>query len=270
MLGAGLLDLFDGEALVGAAVALPEDDAGALELPLRVAAEGQAPVPRHHLLKRDAHLVAGVAAEVLVGEEEDLLATLEGVLKRLWGVAGGADDALTLADEALEAGGAVHIGDGDDAGGGVEGGGHLVPGGVDIAGVGHVGHRTASGHVGENHRDLGRGEDVGGLGHEVDAAEEDEVDALLVGGVLGELEAVAGEVGVLDDLVALVVVAENDEAAAEGGASGADALVDLFGRKAEVAAGDVLLPADKRGLLDEGEGLQAIGGAGVGVGVELE
>ena len=35
-------------------------------------------------------------------------------------------------------------------------------------------------------------------------------------GELAELEAVAGEVGVLDDLVLLVVVAEDDEPLAEG------------------------------------------------------
>ena len=49
------------------------------------------------------------------------------------------------------------------------------------------------------------------------------------GGVLAELEAVAGEVGVLDDLVALVVVAEDDQPLAEGGASGADPAVRLVG-----------------------------------------
>ena len=61
-------------------------------------------------------VVAGVAAEVLVREEEDLVAAFEGVVERLGGVAGGADDAVVLADEGLEAGGAVHVGDGDDAG----------------------------------------------------------------------------------------------------------------------------------------------------------
>ena len=53
----------------------------------------------------------------------------------------------------------------------------------------------------------GRGEDVGRLGHEVDAAEDDELGLGPGGGVAGELERVAGDVGELDDLVALVVVA---------------------------------------------------------------
>ena len=72
-----------------------------------------------------------------------------------------------------------------------------------------------------------RAEDVGALGHEVDAAEDDVVGGVLAGGVLRELERVAGVVGELDDLVALVVVAEDDEAVAERGLGGGDADVHL-------------------------------------------
>ena len=61
--------------------------------------------------------------------------------------------------------------------------------------------------------------------------------SLLGGGVLGELEAVAGEVGVLDDFVALVVVAEDDEALAELRAGGADATVELLGEHARGSRG---------------------------------
>ena len=58
-----------------------------------------------------------------------------------------------------------------------------------------------------------RGEDVGGLGHEVHAAEDDELRLRPGRGVAGELEGVAGDVGELDDLVALVVVPEHEHAA---------------------------------------------------------
>ena len=61
------------------------------------------------------------------------------------------------------------------------------------------------------------------LGHEVDAAEDDVFDALLVGGLAGELEAVAGEVGEVDDRVLLVVVAEDHELGAQGLLGGLDA-----------------------------------------------
>ena len=141
----------------------------------------------------------------------------------------------------------------------------LVPGGVDVVGVGHVGHRAAGGHVRQHHADVLGREDVGRFGHEVDAAEEIVLGLCLLGGVLAELEAVAGEVGELDDLVALVVVAEDDEPLAEDGASGADAAVRLVGAHLEVGAGNVLLPADEGRLLDERDRDEGIGGTGVRV-----
>ena len=61
----------------------------------------------------------------------------------------------------------------------------------------------------------GRGEDVRRLRHEVHAAEDDVVGLGTGGRELGQLEGVAGEVGVPDDLVALVVMAEDDQAAAQ-------------------------------------------------------
>lgn len=63
-------------------------------------------------------------------------------------------------------------------------------------------------------------EDVSGLGHEVNAAENDIFRAGFfdaVGCLLGEFEAVAGEVGEGDDLILLVMVAEDDEVAGEFG-----------------------------------------------------
>ena len=59
------------------------------------------------------------------------------------------------------------------------------------------------------------GEDVGGLGHEVHAAEDDVLGLRARRGLLGELEGVTGDVGELDDLVALVVVAEDEDPVAE-------------------------------------------------------
>jgi hypothetical protein len=44
---------------------------------------------------------------------------------------------------------------------------------------------------GQDHATMLVGEDVGALGHEVDAAEDDVLDAFLRGGEAGELEAVA-------------------------------------------------------------------------------
>ena len=75
----------------------------------------------------------------------------------------------------------------------------------------------------------GAGQDVRGLGHEVDAAEHDEVGLRTRGGELGQLEGVAGEVRVPDHLVPLVVMAEDDQAAPQRLPGLQDAGLDLLG-----------------------------------------
>ena len=103
----------------------------------------------------------------------------------------------------------------------------LLPALLDARLVGHVGHRAARGEVRQDHVLLGRAREVGGLGHEVHAAEH---DGLGIGPGLRrvrELEGVADEVGVLHDLVALVEVAEDDDAVAERRLRRADAVVQL-------------------------------------------
>jgi hypothetical protein len=66
------------EHLVHRTVALPEQDLRLADLLAREAAVFQVGVPHHHLVERNAHLEAGPAAEVLVGEEQHLLALGEG------------------------------------------------------------------------------------------------------------------------------------------------------------------------------------------------
>lgn len=95
--------------------------------------------------------------------------------------------------------------------------GEHVPALGDLLGGGHVGHRTAGREVGEDDLLRRAGQDVRGLRHEVHAAEHDVLGLRAGGGVPGELERVARDVGELDDLVALVVVAEDEDAVAEGG-----------------------------------------------------
>ena len=89
--------------------------------------------------------------------------------------------------------------------------GQRLPGLLHRVDVGHVGHRAAGVEVGEDHLLVGPGEDVGRLGHEVDAAEHDELGLGLVGGDAGQPEGVAPGVGPGHHLVALVVVAEDDQ-----------------------------------------------------------
>jgi len=151
---AGRGDLVHREALMHAAEPVPEHDLGGLELLGRVAAEGLARVPHRHPLEGHPHGLGGVAAEVLVGEEENAAAAGEGPLEHGLGVGGGADDAAVLAAERLQRGRGIHVGDRDH--------GHaavdallaavevlqLFPAIGDGVDIGHIGHRAAGGEVG--------------------------------------------------------------------------------------------------------------------------
>ena len=224
-------------------MALPQQHA---RLPDRLgveAAERLVRIPHRHQVERHAHLVGGVAAEVLVGQEDDLLAARPRPLERRPGVAGRADDAAVLADERFDARRRVDVGDGDHGRGDADRL-EILPRHLELLGLGHVGHRAAGGEVGQDHLLVRRGQDVRALGHEVDAAEDDELGVLVVADALRQLPRVADVVGELDHLVALVVVAEDDEALAEGRPRRRDAAVHLLDRQAEVALRERLPLAD--------------------------
>ena len=176
-------------------------------------------VPHAHLVEGDPHAAGRIAAEVLVGEEEHATSTGEGPVEHGAGVARRADDAAVAAAEGLQAGSRVDVGDRRDVGG-VDHGAEIGPGVFHLLDARHVGHRAAGCHVGEHHGHpppasghlLGPvDEDVGRLSHEVDAAEGDRLAAVPFGGRLGELVAVALEVGMGDDAILLVVVTEDDQ-----------------------------------------------------------
>lgn len=67
------------------------------------------------------------------------------------------------------------------------------------------------GEVGEDHLLVVGRQDVRGFRHEVHTAEDDVLGLRARCGVAGQLEGVARDVGELDDLVALVVVAEHED-----------------------------------------------------------
>ena len=73
------------------------------------------------------------------------------------------------------------------------------------------------------------GEHVGRLGHEVDAAEDDVVGLWTLLGEHRQAERVAPGVGPAHDLVALVVVAEDEEPVAEGNLRGRDPFLEIVG-----------------------------------------
>ena len=81
----------------------------------------------------------------------------------------------------------------------------------------------------------GAGEHVGGLGHEVDAAEHDVGGLVVVRREAGQLEGVTAGIRPLDDFVALVVVAEDQEPVAELGLRRGDPAVELVRGREGVA-----------------------------------
>src|SRR5439155_19974073 len=89
--GARVGDLSRVETGVDRAVALPQDDLAAAELGLAEAAVRPLGIPDDTGVEVDAHLDGGVAAEVLVWEEEDAPAVAEGPLDDALSGRGGAD-----------------------------------------------------------------------------------------------------------------------------------------------------------------------------------
>ena len=91
----------------------------------------------------------------------------------------------------------------------------IAPAHLELLGLGHVGHRAAGGQVRQNHLLMIGAQHVGAFGHEVHAAEHDELGVGMRRHLLRELVRVAGVVGELDHFVALIVMAEDHEPAAE-------------------------------------------------------
>ena len=153
------------------------------------AAERQIGIPHDHLGERHAHAERRVAAEMLVGQHQQLLAALPGPRHDLRGVARGADDAAVLAAEAFDGGRGVDVRDRNHARHAERA--ELFPADLELIDRGHVGHRTAGREIGKNHALLGRGQHVGAFRHEVDAAEHDRLGRALRGGKLRQLQRVA-------------------------------------------------------------------------------
>jgi hypothetical protein len=115
---------------------------------------------------------------------------------------------------------------------------HLLeigPAHLELFGVHHVRHRTAGSQIREDHLLVIGAQHVGAFRHEVHAAEDDELGVRVPGDLLGQLVRVAGVVGELDHFVALVVVPEDHEPAAELLPGRGDALVHLGVGQADVA-----------------------------------
>ena len=151
-----------------------------------------------------------IPAEVLVGEEEHAPAPGERPFQHGAGVRAGADDAAVPSAKGLEVGRRVDVSYRHQVVY-VDHLGEVFPGGLDRFEVGHVGHAASGGQVGQVDLDLVAREDVGRLGHEVDAAKDDGAAGAALGGELAELVAVAAEIGEPDHFVLLVMVPQDQE-----------------------------------------------------------
>ena len=120
----------------------------------------------------------------------------------------------------------------------------IAPAHLELIGLGHVGHRAAGGEVRQDHLLMRRAQHVGAFRHEVHAAEDDELGVGMLRYLARELERIAGVVGELDHLVALIVMAEDDEPPAERRFRRRDAAVHLLVGEAEVALGQRLALGD--------------------------
>ncbi len=233
---ADVIDVLRQEALMHRAVALPENDFGFLQAIGSDAAVDQVRVPDDHFVQRDAHGESGVAAEVLIGEEENFFVFREAPVEGRSGIRRGADYASALAAESFDGGGRIHVGDRRDALAFVCGqasADQLIPAVFDLGDVGHVGHGASGVEVGKNGDLAGPAEHVGAFGHEVHAAEDD-VLAAGPGGFLGKFVGVSAKIGEADDFIALVVVSENDALAAQSFAGSGDARVHGVVRKDQI------------------------------------
>src|SRR5215472_1023761 len=128
-----------------------------------------------------------------------------------------------LARERLDGGSGVHVADGNNLAG-VHDGGEFAPAGFDLADVGHIRHGAACVEVREHYDLVFAAENVRAFSHEMNAAEDD-VAGIGFRGLEREFEGIAAKIGEFDDLIALVMVAEDDDVFAQAVFGGGNALI---------------------------------------------
>ena len=205
----GGFNLLDGKSGMHRAVPLPQNHFGVDQLLRRVAAQWLEGIPDDHFIQGNPQLEGGVTAQVLVGQEQDSLTMPKGPLHDLGGVGRGADRTVVPAAQRFDASDGVHVGDGNYAAFVLQQVLEIIPGVIHVFHGGHVRHGAARGDIGQDHFLVRGAQDARGLGHEVDAAENDVLRILLGCGLLGQKEGIPLVVGVLDYLFPLVMVAQN-------------------------------------------------------------
>ena len=134
----------------------------------------------------------------------------------------------------------------------------VVPAVQHVVDARHVRHRASGRHVGQDDPLARAAEYVRGFGHEVDAAEHDELGRLLRGRERRELERAALKVRELDDLVALVVMPKHDQPVVQLGARLHYPGVQLVRRRAHVLDRQLLPPNTDSELIRQRAGGQLV------------
>src|SRR6266566_7900000 len=187
--GTRLGDLLHAEAHVRCAVAFPEYNAGTLYLLIGVIrGHGIFGIPYKHLCFWYAVLEGGIAAQVFVGEEEYALAMAERPFNHGRSVRRGANDATIAPTKGFEVGGRVHVGDGNNSGVIAQCIKEHLPAFLHFGDVRHVGHRAASGGIGQDDLLVRRAKDICALSHKMHAAKDDVIGLGTRGCQLGEFE----------------------------------------------------------------------------------
>ncbi len=208
-------------------------------------------IPDGHLVHRDAHGKSCIAAEVLIGQEQNSLASRKRPLERRASVGGGTHQSTALPAECLDSRGRVHIGQRNRIGRQSQAFQRL-PASLDLRDLRHVSHGAAGVQIRQDHLLVLAAQHIRALGHEMHAAEDDVVCRSLRGN-FGELVAVAGEVGETNDFIALVVMPKQDRRRAKPLPGCRNACVHAVIGKSQVvfqAAGICGLRRDRRNVVN--------------------
>ena len=181
---------------------------------------------------------------MLIGQKQNALAALPCPSQRRGAVGRRADDAAALADERFDRGRRVDVGDRHHIADAHQR--QLFPAGFELIDGSHVGHRAPGREIREDNFLVRRRQHVGALGHEVHAAENDELGLRVFRDFTRKTEGVADVVRELDHLVALVVMAEDDQARAQRRLRGGDAAIELLVGQTEISLGERLALRDMR------------------------
>ena len=217
--------------LVHAAVPLPENQLGSLNGLHRVAATRHVGIPDDHLLAWDAHFVRRVPAQMLVRKKEDFFTPRPAPFDHFASVRRGTGQPAMFAAEGFEDRGRIHVDRRHDRLLHRHYPTERIPALFHLFNRRHIRHGTTGRHVGKNDRLIGPAQHIGGFRHEVHAAEHHIGPIGTLFSDLGKNQGVATKIGMLNDFIALIIMAENHDLLAERSFGRAGSFEEFFGRQ---------------------------------------